>query len=261
MKYLVSIAWRIFDVIEETEVFRALDESELEDVGGFELATKDLDIMMKMVEFCKVKGMVFQCHTPNFKDLELVFPYLEDVDKVAKVYGKKVNVVLHSKEDDDLKKSIEDTKIYVKRILDFIDDKKLDVVISLENLNHHHGHQRVNMSLIDNILVDFDTLKFTYDIGHDIFDNVKNSELTNLQKEKINNVHLHNVHEGKDHVTMFKTPENVEYLKSAINNLKKMNYSGNVVIEVGFDFYEGETNLEKLKNYINSVREIKKEFE
>lgn len=260
MKYLLSIAWRTFEVLGVEDVFLALESNDLSNIGGIELATGEIEVMEKVIDFCNKKDMEFQCHTPNFKDLELIFPYLEDVGAIGKKYGKNINVVLHSNEDDDLEKSIEDTKVFVKRIMDFIREKSLDVTISLENLNYHHGHQRINVSLIDNILKEFEDLKFTYDIGHDIFDNKENSKLSDLQKQKINNVHLHNVHNGKDHVTMFKTPENVQYLKNAVWSLEEMNYEGNIVVEVGVNFYDGETHLEMISNYIRSIKEIKEEF-
>lgn len=260
MKYLLSIAWRTFEVIGLEEVMSSLKENDLEEIGGIELGVEDYGTMKTILEFCIKRKKIFQCHTPNFKDLDLIYPYLLNVDKLSKIYERNINVVVHSKEDDDIEKSIIETKEYVFKILQYVKQKNLNVTISLENLNYHHDRNRINMSLIDNILVDFDELKFTYDIGHDIFDNKQNTMLSKLQAKKINNVHFHNVKEDKDHVQVFETTENIPYLKNAIQNLKDVKYEGDIVVEVGVNTFEGKTVREMLDNYIKSIKEIKKEF-
>lgn len=260
MKYLLSISWHTFASLSIDEILEILNSEDLTNVDGIELASPNFDEMLAVLKFCQKSNLIFQCHTPNYKDKNLVYNYLRNVSELSDIYGKKINVVLHPLENNNFKKSIVDTIEYVESIFLYIKINKLNVEISLENLNFHHNRRRINVDVIDEILKQFDNLKFTYDIGHDIFDNDINSTLTDVEKVKINNVHLHTVHNGKDHENFIKYPDNLIFLKNAILSLEEMNYNENVVVEIGVDMFLGNNTREKLIDYIESITIIKDIF-
>lgn len=254
MKYLISIAWRSLENITIEEFIKILSKHKNK-IDGIELSTKNYFDMFKTLQFCILNNLIFQCHTPKLPDENKIFEYLDDVNKLSIVYNKSINVVLHPLENDDFEVSILETINYIKEIISYIKHNNLNIIISLENLNFHHNRKRINVNEIDQILIKEETLKFTYDIGHDIFDNQTNTKLTKIQKQKINNLHLHNINENKDHQIINSNKKNIKYIKKALTDAKK--YTNKIVLEVGIDFYKGENYQEKIINYINSIEEIK----
>lgn len=261
MKYLLSISWHTFDVLSASLVVDLFSKSDMLYVDGIEVSSCNYDDNLQILNFCLENNLIFQCHAPKFDSNFNIFDYLSDIHKLSKIYGSKINIVLHSLESDDFLESVYLTKDYVKSLHEYISLNNLNVSISLENLNFHHNRSRINVDTIDDILCCFENLNFTYDVGHDIFDFFKNSKLSDLQKLRLNNVHLHNVYNDRDHELIFKNVEYLEFLKNAINDLKKLNFNKNIVVEVGVDMHDGNNFSEKMINYIDSIVEIKNFFD
>ena len=134
MNYLISISWHILPIFTIEQVLEKIE---------------------KYDKTHKIAGI----------------EYLSNVGKLAKILNKKINIVFHSKEDDNLKIAKLNTINLLNTIFNYIKENNLNISISLENLNYHHNHDRINVDKIDSILSEFDDVNFTYDIGHDIFDN------------------------------------------------------------------------------------------
>ncbi|MFI3260501.1 MAG: hypothetical protein R3Y13_02160 [bacterium] len=260
MKYLLSIAWRTFDILDVDQITKLFSTTDMSEVGGIEVATSNYKDNEKMLKYCLENNMIFQCHTPKLKNESDIFSYLDDIHKLSLIYKNNINIVLHSLESDDIEESVLSTIKYVESILEYIKDNNLNIIISLENLNYHHDRVRINVNRIDEILNVFDNLKFTYDIGHDIYDNKNNSTLSDLQINKLNNVHLHNVYNDKDHELIFKNEQYLKYLKKSMKDINSLDFNKHIVLEVGVDMHPGKDVEEKLINYINSIKEIKTFF-
>ena len=71
--------------------------------------------------------------------------------------------------------------------------------VSIENLNDINGLERIKKENIEGILKEFEKLKFTYNIGHELIDNNFVSNLSNLLLERLNNIHIHIYNENRDH--------------------------------------------------------------
>lgn len=257
MKYLLSISWHAFKHLNVEEILDIFQKTDMSHIDGIELATLNYRDMLSILEYCIEKNMIFQCHAPKFKTKEMIYSYLDDINKLASIYKNSINIVLHPLEDENFNKSIDSTISYLSDIYSYICEKDINTTISLENLNFHHDINRINLSTIDNILSLYNSLKFTYDIGHDIYDNVTNTKLSEIQIDKINNVHLHTVYNNKDHENIIKYTDNNCYIFDAMNALEDISYNGNVVVEIGIDMYDGNEYNEKLINYINSIYSIK----
>lgn len=259
MNYLISIGWYVFPIIPINKILELIEiYDKNKKIKGFEIASADYVVMEKMLKFAIKNNLTFQCHAPKrSNDLEIL-SYLDNLGKLSQIYNKKINVVFHSKEDDNLNLSIINTKVFLKKVLNYINDNNLNISISLENLNFHHNHNRINIDKIDTILMEFDDLNFTYDIGHDIFDNHSNSKLSALQIQRLNNIHIHNVHNNLDHCEITLNCDYIEALKNSIKYLKKINYTGNIVLETGINRYSGNSPEEQLINYIQAFNSIEK---
>ena len=265
MKYLMSIAWRTLPYIGIEEIIEEIEMSENKEyVAGIEIATTNYEEMEKTLKYIMDNNLIFRCHCPKIGNQEVLTKYLDDLHTLAKIYGKKIDVVFHSLEFDDLEKSIEDTKEYIKNILEYIRKNNYEITISLENLNYHHNRKRININLIDKVfenLKQYPELNFTYDIGHDIYDTQKPTKLSNIQKEKLNNIHIHNIKNNEDHHIICKNCETIKELRETIKYLKEIGYKGPIVLEEGIDRYEGKNMRECVRNYIKSFKEKKEILE
>lgn len=232
-------------------------------VAGVEIGAFSFDVLKKCANLAKKNKMLFRCHYPYniFKEAE-VRKYLNCIDEIAKTLRYKVNVVFHSDiEGDTMEEKIEATIENMSKITKYINKYNLDVTVSLENLNYRHEVKRINMDKIDNVLSECEDIYFTYDVGHDFFDNKKVSELSQLQKERINNVHIHSVVENKDHNPIKKTTKELEELRKAVNNLKELDYQGPIVLEYGTNFLDGERIEEVIINFVKLFIEFNEMFE
>ncbi len=256
MKYLMSIAWRTLPYISIDEILTLLDNSKYKKyVSGLELASPDLLDMEKALQYMIKNNMVFRCHIPKLKDDE-VFSYLDTVGYLAEKYKTYLSITIHSKEDDNFDKTLELTTSYLSSLVSYIKENNLRILLSLENLNFHHDHRRINIAELDEFFREFPDIKFTYDIGHDIYDNNTPSTLSNLQVNLLENIHLHDVKNMKDHCLINTESEHILELKQAMNNLKELNFSNTIVIEEAVSLYEGDTYTEKISKYLESFSKL-----
>lgn len=228
-------------------------------IGGIEINTKNLEYLEKCAMLCKKNKMLFRCHFPlEAMSENETKKYLNAVDNLSKRLRYKINIVFHSLSyQDTIEEMLDDTKEYIEKILGFVEKYKLNVYISIENLNFKNNIKRINVSKIDEILKKEKNLYFTYDIGHDIFDNKKPSNLTKLQISKINNVHIHSVDNGEDHHMIVKDTKVLFELNTALNNLKKINYNGPIVLEYSIKYLNGKKMEEKIIDFVKSFKFFK----
>lgn len=257
MKYLMSVAWQILPSINVKEILDVLEKNENKKyVDGIEIATTDYEAMEYCLRYMMKNNKIFCLHCPKYmNDVELK-KYLDNANKLAKIYGKKINIVFHSIEQENLKNSISKTIEYIDDILKYINNNNYELIVSLENLNYHEDIKRINMSLIDNVLKEFNDIYFTYDIGHDIYDNIKFSKFTTIQKEKLNNIHIHNIKNNEDHHVIKSNCESILELQKFMKYLKDIKFDGTIIKEEAIDRFSGDNLKEQLNSYIDSFKVI-----
>lgn len=231
-------------------------------IDGIEINSNDLEYIKKCAQLCKKNKMMFRCHFPLVDMTEIeITRYLNCLNDISKELRYNINIVLHSLcEQDTLEEKIDATNIYVDKLLKYIKKYKLNLTISLENLNYRGGIKRINISKIDEILTNFNELAFTYDIGHDLYDNKLPSNLSSLQISKINNVHIHSVLNDEDHHLINNKSNDLNEIVLALGKLRKAEYKGPIVLEYAIDYIEGNKIEEKIINYTKSFEYFKKEL-
>ncbi len=259
MKLILSVGKKILKKINIDKLFELIElYDENKYISGIEIMTSDYEYLEKYANKCKEKNLIFQCHAPKTSDSEDTYNYLKEINKISENLNKKINIVFHSVESENIENSIEKTNYCMKKITEFVGQNKLNLSISLENLNYLHGIKRINVDNIDKILMINKELKYTYDMGHDIFDNKKATLMTQIQKERLNNIHIHWYIENEDHHPILLENTNIEVINLGLKMLRDINYDGNIVLEYGIDFMQGDTYEEKMITYIKSFKIIEK---
>ena len=184
------------------------------------------------------------------------------LEKISNILEYPINVVMHPKCCEEKKESIIATANYIDSIMDSIDLNKIN--ISLENLNNINSDDRLNKEDITSIILNREQLYMTYDIGHEIIDNGKITDINKYLLNKISNIHIHTFNEvysgGYDHKPIYKNDKHWNLIMKGIEFLKINNYKGPIVFE--YDLYAcyGKTVKEKIVNYCESIDYICERF-
>lgn len=214
MKYLIGYRPSEMDVNRDILPY-ILASEEIQGVEVYfseEEATRWQDYHMDMARQLRNHGKLYQVHLPelNSKNIHL----LSRLKPMIDLYGS-INAVIHHAMGCDIEEDIQLTFEMLDLIFDYLQIQDLNIVIHLENLNmirslaifpeedhdrwrHIIGRQRINIDLIDEILIRYPELKFCLDIGHVISDKMS-FNLSVLQKQRIGNIHIHDADEQADH--------------------------------------------------------------
>ena len=261
-KLILSLYVKKLEGLDLNIVFDIINLYGNSNIDGIEINTDDLNVLKKCSVLCKKNKLKFMCHTPlKIMSESEVIKYLNCLNDISKTLRYNINVVFHSLNNNkNINEDIEQTSSFMEKVLLYVKKYKLNVTISLENLNRKRGEKRINVNLIDNILKRFEDIKFTYDIGHDLYDNKKASDLSTLQKIKLNDVHIHSVVNSKDHNIINDSSNDIEQIKIALCNLKNINYKGPIVLEYAIDNIPGEKIEEKIINLVKSFDYFKNQI-
>lgn len=261
-KLILSLYEKKLNGLDINTVFDIINLYGNKNIDGIEINTDNLDSLKKCSKLCKKNKLKFMCHTPlKVMSESEVIKYLNCLNDISRELRYNINVVFHSLNNNkDFKENIEETILFMKKILTYVKKYNLNVTISLENLNKKNDIRRININVIDSILNRFEDIRFTYDIGHDLYDNKKISNLSTLQKIKLNNVHIHSVINSKDHNIINEKSYDIDKIKESLENLKKINYKGPIVLEYAIDNIPGERIEEKIINLVKSFNFFKNEL-
>ena len=152
------------------------------------------------------------------------------------------------------------TQIYIEEILKYIVLKNYSFVITLENLNDHFRVHRLIKEELVEIFGNIEDLKFTYDIGHDIYNGGNILMINPILVERLKNVHLHSVYHGLDHSPIFNGDDYKNYWVKAVQLLKYWDYQGSVVFEYDLFRMPGDNINDKIINYIKSIEFVSEYF-
>ena len=258
MKILLSLNFKFFNLEPEKfiELIKKYDEENL--IAGFEIATnskKDELYVLKLAKVALKNKYIINLHSPSFENIEEAKEYLNFAVEISKITKRKTNIVYHPISANSIDESKEKTKDQVKEIMQYIEDKKYynNVELSIENLNDMNGIKRLKKEDLIEILEQQKSLKFTYDIGHEIIDGIKTEKLVKILDERLNNIHIHTYQKDLDHYPI----NNIDEYKLIKESLEKYGENKTVVLEYALDYIEGEDFKTKLKNYVESAKIIK----
>ena len=258
MKILLSLNFKFFNLEPEKfiELVQKYDNENL--IKGFEIAINSIKDELYVLRLAKValkKEYIINLHSPNFENMEEAKKYLEFAVEISKIMKRKINIVYHPINANSIEESKEKAKTQIEDIMQYIEDKKYynNVELSIENLNNMYGIKRLKKEDLIEILEQHKSLKFTYDIGHEIIDGIKTEKLVNVLEERLNNIHIHTYKKNLDHYPI----KNINEYKMIKELLEKYQDNKTVVLEYALDYIEGEDFKTKLKNYIESAKIIK----
>ncbi|MDD3453095.1 MAG: hypothetical protein PHN42_02295 [Bacilli bacterium] len=256
MNLLLSLNQKFFEINpnEIISMINKLDDKKI--IKGMEMCITDFSLfeknyILRLSNLCKQNNYYLQIHGNSIFDIEKQQKIMDFINEISTIMNYKINVVLHPIEEDD--KNNSNSNIYFSSILNYIYENNYNINISIENLNSTTHHLRLSKELILTILYNNEDLHFTYDIGHEIVEYGKITDLDEVLIKRMNNIHIHTFKNTFDHLPIEENDENkLKWLKG-LEYLKYLKYNGNIVLE--YDIYEVKGNgiNEKVQNYIRSA--------
>ena len=258
----------MISVIALNEKFKPISPNDLIDkiletkyVRGIEMCVDPDDKEMVdytdiLVEACRDNNLLFQIHGDSSMDIEKQKSFMDKLSTYYDMLGYPINVVMHSLTRETPEKEIHDTQEYLKELLEYVDLNKIR--ISVENLNDSDFHNRLDKTEFIPVMYNDERLYMTYDIGHDIADYGKITDLDPLLLNRISNVHLHattnKYEDGFDHKPIDdQNQDQFEQVLKGILYLKNNNYTGPVVFEYDLYLCDGDTIEDKLNSFLYSI--------
>jgi sugar phosphate isomerase/epimerase len=261
-------------VISINEKFQTVEPKKLMDkiinstsVRGIEVCVDPdnefmMDYMDQLVNLCKDNNILFQIHGDSSLSLDKQKKYLDKLQRYSDYLGYPINVVMHSLTRDTTEEEIYATQEYLKEIIEYVDLDR--ITISVENLNDADGIIRLDKHEMEPVLCNDERLYMTYDIGHDIADYGKITDLNPLFISRISNVHIHattkKFEDGYDHKPIDDEMDIFQEVLKGILYLKHLDYKGPIVFEYDLYLCDGETIEEKIDNYIHSIDDTSEHF-
>ena len=224
-------------------------------VKGIEFSISDLNeikYLEDLVFEIKKNNLILQIHGNSELSIEEQIKVLKKMEDYSDYLGYKIVITLHSLYDEDKEKSRVKTIEYFNEIIKNIDNNKL--VICLENLNDIPLFDRLEKEYITPIILNDESLYFTYDLGHELIDYGDMTNLNEYMIKEIRNVHIHtNNGMGVDHMPIYENDKYWTNLLKGLVFLVNNKYQYNIVYE--YDLYKcrGNTIEEKVIDYLNSI--------
>ena len=254
MKSLISINRKFISLSPKDLVSLILKSKYTKGVKAYIDANneEELKYLDDLVFELKKNNLLLQIHGQIGLNLNKQVEYVKKLEEYSDYLNMPIVLTLHTIYDEDKKISLEKTINYISGLINNIDNKK--IIVCLENLNNDKDFIRLNKDEIRTTILNDEKLYFTYDIGHEIADYGK---ITNLDKyiiEDIRNIHIHsNDNKGNDHLPIYK---NDVYWNEIIKGLIFLiinNYKYNIVYEYNLERCNGNTIEEKVRDYLHSI--------
>ena len=220
---------------------------------------KELKYLDDLVFELKRNNLILQIHGNIELDNDRQIEYIKILEKYSDYLNMPIVLTLHTIYDEDYNVSIEKTINYISKLINNIDNSK--IIICLENLNSVSGFIRLGKEAIRTTILNDEQLYFTYDIGHEIVDYGKITNLDQYMIEDIRNIHIHsNNNKGYDHMPIYKNDSHWNEIIKSIVFLKVNNYKYNIVYEYALENCSGNTVEEKVIDYLNSIDFVSKRY-
>lgn len=201
---------------------------------------------------CKKNDLILQVHAHIVDQIieELTFYH-----EISSIYGKTLNMINHPIASENIYLAQEKTNILFSKILNYIYDNKFNLTLSIENLNSRANTVRLSKKLLLPILSNNEDLYFTYNIGNELRDYGKITDIDKLFMNRINNVHIYTFDYKEIHKPIVKNDEHINSFIKALSFLKQNNYKGNLVLDYNFSLL-GSNADERLNNLLENAKFI-----
>lgn len=222
-------------------------------VVSIDFSNKDEQKYLKdLALLCKKNGLILQVHAHIVDQMleELAFYH-----EVSVIYGDTLNIVNHPLASDNIYLAQEKTNILFSKILNHIYDNRFNLTLSIENLSSRANTVRLSKKLLLPILSNNEDLYFTYNIGNELRDYGKITDVDKLFIERLNSVHIYAFDYKEIHKPIMKNDENMPNFVKALSYLKQSNFKGSLVLDYDFSLM-GETKEERLDKYLEHAKFI-----
>jgi len=243
------------------EIIR-LNNSKLD---GFEVCinaniVSEINYLKELAFEAHRNNLILQMHGTIYNDEATNYKYIDIINDISNIMESNINIVYHPIYNDSKEESVIASTKFLSSMLDYILLKNYKLTLSVENLNDIINQDRLNKDDLVPILEKLPDLKFTYDIGHELIDYGKITDLNETLKQRLNNVHIHTFHNTHDHQVMTNDDIHKESWIKGITYLKVINYSGTMVLEYDLNSFLFNTLEEKIVGYLASIDRITEYF-
>lgn len=257
MNKLLSINYKFFKVEPKKLIEIINKNNNRNQIQGFEVAVSNKEEQKYLLEFAqkaKENNYILNLHAPTLDSVVEYKNYLDFAVEVSKITNQKTNIVFHPINAENKSKSIEITNNYIKELLEYMLNKSYNknIELSIENLNDMNNLKRLKKEDLIEILKQNQSLKFTYDIGHELVDEVVPKIEEKLLIERLNNVHIH-THLGKeDHHSLQNNTKDMIITNEILDKISSKKEKINVVLEYALDYIDGVNFKSKMEKYIKN---------
>lgn len=260
MKILFSINQKFYGKSAQylIEYIKKYDTNNI--IKGFEVVFDienefETQYIYELAHLCKKYNYILQFHGNCEYSINIQKKYIDFLNEIGKILNYKVNVVIHPQSAETIDESIEKSNYYFSEILNYIYDNNYNLEISIENLNSLINELRPSKDTLTPILANNIDLNFTYDVGHEIIEYGKVTDLNDILLQRITNVHFHTFKNEFDHQPVTKESLHKDKWIKTVQYLKLIHFKNTFVLE--YDFNELGSNYdEKLFNYIKCAEFI-----
>ena len=260
MKSLISINYKFMDItpkklvelINNSKHIKGV-EAEINIDSPYELKYLD-DLVFEL----KKNNLILQIHGNIEDNFSNQLEYLKKLEYYSDYLGQPIVLTLHTIYDEDSSVSKKKTVEYISNLINNIDNKK--IIVCLENLNDITGYVRLGKDEIKDLILNDEILYFTYDIGHELYDNGNMTSLDEYIIEDIRNIHIHTNNSMDDHLPIYKNDIHWNEIMKALEYLINKNYKYNIVYEYNLYMCKGNTVEEQIIDYLNSIDMISEKY-
>ncbi len=263
MKVLISVNYKFMNLTAKG----LLDLIHLHNskLGGFEVCINaniesEINYLKELAFEAHRNNLILQMHGTIYNDEQTNYKYLDIINDISNIMESSINIVYHSIFNESKEESLLASTKFLSSMLDYILLKKYNLTLSIENLNDIPNQDRLNKNDLVPILEKLPDLRFTYDIGHELIDYGNLTDLNEILKQRLNNVHIHTFHNTHDHQVMTDDDKHKEEWIKGITYLKVINYSGPLVLEYDLNSFWFDTLEQKIVGYLNSIDRITEYF-
>ena len=133
--------------------------------------------------------------------------------------------------------------------------KEHNALICLEYLNDIGERKRLRLAEIERILKEIPELRFTYDVGHAVWNGEDVIDDSSVLCERLTNMHVHTIDPEDDHRPIYEGDahydEILQHARKLLNNPFEL---WTVVFEYNLFVCRGETEREKIIDFLDTMK-------
>lgn len=260
MKMLLSVS-DLFYEKNINEIFSYIKKYDTKQiVGGMELNITSIDKnkyeqIQKIIYKLKENDMAMQIHAADLsKDMATNYEFLELYNKIANIYQEELNITYHPFEYvENIQDAIYKSNIVLDKMEKYITGNKYNIKICLENLDNVRNRKRLKLKDIEEIVEHVDNTYITYDIGHELVENICTYSVPTKIESKIKNIHIHDIDGFHTHHPFMQGSIDLD---RTFSYLKWIDYSGNIVLEIAMEYFNNSSFEFKIRDYIEEFNKV-----